>query len=81
VVLVLKHEGGHEEQLILGTDAWPREAIGEGTVSLAVEDQGLMGPEKLRLSTMGRAYERLFEKMHSSCSRRQQCFGGASTMR
>jgi hypothetical protein len=50
---------------------------------LAVEGPGLMGLHvgKLRLSTMKRAYERLFVKGWSSCSRRQQCFGDDSTMR
>jgi hypothetical protein len=36
--------------------------------------------EKLRLSIMKRVYERLFVKVQSSCSRRQQCFGDASAM-
>jgi hypothetical protein len=37
--------------------------------------------EKLRLSTVKRAYEKLFVKVQSSYNRRQQCFGDANTMR
>lgn len=37
--------------------------------------------EKLRLSAIKRAYERLLMKVQSSCSRRHQYFGDASTIK
>jgi hypothetical protein len=65
-------------------EAWhcerPCKAIGEGAASVAIDGPGQKGSCKdMMLGTMKRAYGRLLVK--PSCSRRQQCFGDASTMR
>ena len=60
----------------------PEEDISEDAASVAVEGQDWRGHAgKLRHSTMKRTYEKLFVKVQSRCSRRQQCFGDANTMR
>ena len=70
----------HEEQ-----QSWhcerPREAIGKGKASVAIEGQDYRDhAEKLRLGAKKRAQDRLLVKVQSSCSSRLKHFGDASIM-
>jgi hypothetical protein len=63
VVLVLKAEGGHEEQLRLGTVGGYGRPLMKVQPQLQLMSQDRRGHVKeLRLGTMKRAYERLLVK-------------------
>jgi hypothetical protein len=71
---------GHEEQLRLGTVRGHARSLVNVQPQLQLMAQDRRGHAKeLRLGTRKNAYERLLVK--SSYSKRQQCFGDASTMR